>query len=101
MIQSPITLSKSITELLDYGVCRRTQFSMASISACCFHFKYSKITEREIKSFDALIDTAGNKLLSTQASFKSLCVLVIDVIFKSQCQLSLPLTIPYVDLSAV
>lgn len=58
-------------------------------------------SQTEIKSFDALIDTAGNKLLNTQASFKSLCVLAINVTFKSQCQLSLPLTIPYVDLSAV
>lgn len=74
---------------------------MVSIIACRFHFKYSKITDREIKSFDALIDTSGNKFLSTQASFKSLCVLVIDVTFKSQCQLSFPLTIPYVDLPAV
>lgn len=73
---------------------------MASIIACCFCFNYGKITDREIKPFDALIDTAVNKLLSTQASFKSLCVLVINVTFKSQCQLSLPLTISYVDLSA-
>lgn len=41
------------------------------------------------------------KAFSTRSSFKFLFVLVIDTTFKSPRRLSLPLTIPYVDLSAI
>lgn len=76
-------------------------FPLLQLFVSRFILRYGKITDRKIKSFNALIDTAGKKLSSTQASFKILFVLVIDAVFKSQCQLSLPLTIPYVDLSAI
>lgn len=55
----------------------------------------AKMQTERLNIFYALIDTSGKKKLSsTQASFKVLFVSGIDVIFKSQWQLSLPLAIP-------
>lgn len=100
----PLAPSKGTTELFpDYGAHRNPHFFLAYIICVLFCFQARQNRREKLNPLiHQLIQMEKKKkAFSTRSSFKFLFVLVIDTTFKSPRRLSLPLTIPYVDLSAI